>query len=201
VHQSRLPLLPRRRSMSDITSFFKPTSSPKKANGAAATADGATASPAKPTAASRKRKSAGPADESREEEAEQSSVAAADAAAPAATAEPSAAAAASSDDAAAAAGSSAKRAKVEVKAGSLASQVPAEWAAALGSELTKPYFNQIDAYLRREANAGVKVFPARENIFRALQLCPLDKVRVVILGQDPYHDDGQAEGQPHLHGY
>ena len=50
------------------------------------------------------------------------------------------------------------------------------------------------SFLKDEEAKGAKIFPAKENIFRALELTPLEKVKVVILGQDPYHGEGQAQG-------
>jgi uracil-DNA glycosylase len=49
-------------------------------------------------------------------------------------------------------------------------------------------------FLEKEKCSGKKIFPPEEKVFAALNLCPFDKVRVVLLGQDPYHDDGQAMG-------
>ena len=71
--------------------------------------------------------------------------------------------------------------------------VPASWRAALGSELEAPYFSELSAFVEAERAKG-PVFPPPEQVFAALELCPLDQVRVVLLGQDPYHDDGQAHG-------
>lgn len=58
----------------------------------------------------------------------------------------------------------------------------------------KPYISKINSFLEQESAAKKIVFPEPENIFRALELTPLSKVKVVIIGQDPYHGIGQANG-------
>lgn len=68
------------------------------------------------------------------------------------------------------------------------------WYEALKSEFEKPYWKALKKTLAAEHSKGVKVFPPVDLIFQAFRLCPFDKVRVVILGQDPYHGVGQAEG-------
>ncbi|MFD1787462.1 uracil-DNA glycosylase [Sphingomonas floccifaciens] len=68
------------------------------------------------------------------------------------------------------------------------------WQAAIGGEFTQPYMAELDAFLRVEQAAGASVFPPEPDRFAALALTPLDRVRVVILGQDPYHGAGQAHG-------
>ena len=68
------------------------------------------------------------------------------------------------------------------------------WRATLEGEFKKEYWSNLKSFLNREWNAGAKVFPAAGNIFRAFNTCPMERVKVVILGQDPYHDDGQAMG-------
>jgi uracil-DNA glycosylase len=72
-------------------------------------------------------------------------------------------------------------------------RIPPGWRDALGEEVKKPYFRSLAAFLEAERAAKV-VFPPEEDVFRALALTPLDAVKVVLLGQDPYHDDGQAHG-------
>ena len=69
----------------------------------------------------------------------------------------------------------------------------ASWRSHLSAELTKPYFKQLCAQLLNASN-GDTVFPPPQLIFNAFSLTPFDTVTVVILGQDPYHDNGQAEG-------
>ena len=68
------------------------------------------------------------------------------------------------------------------------------WKHALREEFEKPYMQQLRAFLQQEAAAGKEVYPPRPLIFNALNLAPLDRVKVVILGQDPYHGPGQAHG-------
>lgn len=67
------------------------------------------------------------------------------------------------------------------------------WKQALQSEFDSPYFAELAAFVKAQYREG-PVFPAGKHIFRALDLCPLESVRVVILGQDPYHGQGQANG-------
>lgn len=67
------------------------------------------------------------------------------------------------------------------------------WKNALNDEFKKPYFVTLASEVHKAYLAG-EVFPLQNNIFRALELCPLKKTRVVILGQDPYHGDDQAHG-------
>lgn len=68
------------------------------------------------------------------------------------------------------------------------------WKALLEGEFAKPYMAQLRAFLQAEKDAGKRVFPKGADYFRALDLTPPDTVRVVILGQDPYHGEGQAHG-------
>lgn len=68
------------------------------------------------------------------------------------------------------------------------------WATHLNSEMEKPYFQDLMKFLESERNAGKKIFPDFSDIFAALNATPLEKVKVVILGQDPYHGEGQAHG-------
>ena len=60
-------------------------------------------------------------------------------------------------------------------------------------ESSKPYYSELMKFVDSEYSAG-EVFPPREKIFRSLELTPIDSVKCVILGQDPYHDVGQAHG-------
>lgn len=73
-------------------------------------------------------------------------------------------------------------------------QIEKSWKEALGAEFEKPYFAAIVQELHRQKQAGEVIFPPGGQIFKAFELCPLDKVKVVILGQDPYHGYGQAMG-------
>ena len=68
------------------------------------------------------------------------------------------------------------------------------WKAALSDEFDRPYMHDLKAFLQREKAGGKHIFPKGAEYFRALDLTPLDHVRVVILGQDPYHGSGQAHG-------
>ena len=68
------------------------------------------------------------------------------------------------------------------------------WLRVLGDEFDKPYMVQLKAFLRAEKQAGKIIYPAGDNWFNALNSTPFDKVKVVILGQDPYHGPGQAHG-------
>lgn len=72
--------------------------------------------------------------------------------------------------------------------------LPKEWRKKLFSELEKPYFKQLIRFLKDETLENKKVYPASENIFRALQAFDFNEARVVILGQDPYHGENQAIG-------
>lgn len=68
------------------------------------------------------------------------------------------------------------------------------WKQALQAEFDKPYFAALVRRLHQEKDAGAKIFPPGSQIFKAFELTPLDQVKVVILGQDPYHGYGQAMG-------
>ncbi len=67
------------------------------------------------------------------------------------------------------------------------------WKRHLSDEFVKPYFTKLREFVKSEY-LHHKVFPEPKNIFRAFDLCPFDKVKVVIIGQDPYHGVGQANG-------
>ena len=71
--------------------------------------------------------------------------------------------------------------------------IPSNWRAVLGAEAGKPYFHALAAFLLTE-RATKTIFPPEEDVFRALALTSPEDVKVVLLGQDPYHDDGQAHG-------
>lgn len=73
-------------------------------------------------------------------------------------------------------------------------QIEKSWKEALGAEFEKPYFAALVQELHRQKQAGEVIFPPGGQIFKAFELCPLGKVKVVILGQDPYHGYGQAMG-------
>ena len=69
-----------------------------------------------------------------------------------------------------------------------------EWKAALAEEFSKPYMLELKAFLRQEAAKSKKIYPRGPDIFNAFNHTPLSKVKVVLLGQDPYHGPGQAHG-------
>lgn len=68
------------------------------------------------------------------------------------------------------------------------------WKQALQGEFDKPYFASLARYLHREKAEGKVIFPPGPEIFKAFELTPVDRVKAVILGQDPYHGYGQAMG-------
>ncbi len=72
-------------------------------------------------------------------------------------------------------------------------KIAAPWKELLMDEFEKPYFASLTDFVRREYSCG-KVFPAGRNIFRAFDKCLPEDIRVVIIGQDPYHGDNQANG-------
>lgn len=73
-------------------------------------------------------------------------------------------------------------------------RIEKSWGEALASEFGKPYFEALARRLHAEKSAGHTIYPPGPAIFKAFELCPLDRVKVVILGQDPYHGEGQAMG-------
>jgi uracil-DNA glycosylase len=72
-------------------------------------------------------------------------------------------------------------------------KIAQDWKDILAPEFEKPYFEQLTHFVREEY-AAHRVYPRGSNIFRAFDKCPFDKVKVVIIGQDPYHGPGQAHG-------
>jgi uracil-DNA glycosylase len=72
-------------------------------------------------------------------------------------------------------------------------KIEPSWAKHLSGEFEQTYFKELTDFVKKEYREG-KVYPAPKNIFRAFDLCPFEKVKVVILGQDPYHGVGQANG-------
>lgn len=70
----------------------------------------------------------------------------------------------------------------------------ASWLERLGDEFQKPYMRRLEAFLAQESRNGAVVFPPMESIFSAFCYTPFDRVRVVVVGQDPYHGPGQAHG-------
>ncbi|MGE5348744.1 MAG: uracil-DNA glycosylase [Actinomycetota bacterium] len=72
-------------------------------------------------------------------------------------------------------------------------KIEAGWKEKLQGEFEKDYFSALTAFIREEYRTK-QVFPPGNKIFNAFDLCPFDRVRVVIIGQDPYHNYGQAHG-------
>ncbi len=73
------------------------------------------------------------------------------------------------------------------------SMINNDWLPELGPEFKKPYYAKLYEFVKNEYNTK-QVFPPAEDIFNAFHLTPLSQVKVVIIGQDPYHNDGQAHG-------
>ena len=72
-------------------------------------------------------------------------------------------------------------------------QIEPSWKQQLAAEFEKPYFEQLTAKVRQEYQTCT-CYPPGPLIFNAFNLCPFDQVKVVIIGQDPYHEPGQAHG-------
>jgi uracil-DNA glycosylase len=68
------------------------------------------------------------------------------------------------------------------------------WKPFLDSQTTQPYYQDLQAFLQSRKEQGAIIYPPEDEIFNAFDLTPLDKIKVVILGQDPYHGEGQAHG-------
>lgn len=73
-------------------------------------------------------------------------------------------------------------------------KIEASWKEVLKDEFKKPYFKEITEHLKTEKAQGKTIFPAGSNIFHAFEATPFEQVKVVILGQDPYHGPRQAHG-------
>ena len=71
--------------------------------------------------------------------------------------------------------------------------LPSDWKNKLNDELEKQYFKELLSFVQQEYQEN-ECFPEEENIFKAFELCPFEKTKVVIIGQDPYHGKGQAHG-------
>ena len=71
--------------------------------------------------------------------------------------------------------------------------LPESWRAALTDELTKPYYGKLQEFVAQE-RAEHPVYPPEADVFNAFELAPFDRVKVLLLGQDPYHGSGQAHG-------
>ena len=72
-------------------------------------------------------------------------------------------------------------------------RIDPSWQAVLQQEFDKPYFELLTSFVRQQYQSK-EVFPPGKQIFAAFDCCPFDKVKVVVLGQDPYHEPGQAHG-------
>lgn len=73
-------------------------------------------------------------------------------------------------------------------------KLEASWMAQIGEEFDTPYMASLKAFLREEKRLGKEIYPSADEVFKALNTTAFEKVRVVILGQDPYHGPGQAHG-------
>ena len=71
--------------------------------------------------------------------------------------------------------------------------IPTDWLHLLSEEIQKPYFTKLEQFVDKERQ-NYTVFPPEKDIFSALKLTPYENVKVLLLGQDPYHDDNQAHG-------
>jgi len=81
-------------------------------------------------------------------------------------------------------------------------KIEASWKKVLQEEFQKPYWTELTEFIRGEIKAGKKIFPAPKNIFAGFSLCPFEQVKVVIIGQDPYHSISEVAGKkiPTAHG-
>ena len=73
-------------------------------------------------------------------------------------------------------------------------KIESSWKEILKDQFTKPYFEQAVGLLKMEKAAGKTIYPPGNLIFNAFEKTPFDQVKVVLLGQDPYHGPGQAHG-------
>lgn len=73
-------------------------------------------------------------------------------------------------------------------------ELESSWLEHIGEEFEKPYMDELRAFLQEEKQNGKAIYPPGKQIFNALNSTPFDRVKVVILGQDPYHGPGQAHG-------
>ena len=73
-------------------------------------------------------------------------------------------------------------------------KIEQSWKEVLEGEFSKEYFTKLTDFVKAEYNGGTPIYPPAKLIFNAFDHCPFDKVKVVILGQDPYHGTGQANG-------
>ncbi len=73
-------------------------------------------------------------------------------------------------------------------------KIEASWHEKLRDEFAKPYFSELSSFLEKEKKGGQHIYPQGSHIFNAFDSTPFQKVKVVIIGQDPYHGQGQAHG-------
>jgi len=73
-------------------------------------------------------------------------------------------------------------------------EIEHSWRTALGDELYEPYLSELAAFIARERAGNIPIYPPAELVFNAFLTTPFDSVKVVIIGQDPYHGVGQAHG-------
>jgi len=73
-------------------------------------------------------------------------------------------------------------------------KIEESWKRELAGEFDKDYFVRLTNFVRGEYMSGAQIYPRARDIFNAFNLCPINKTRVVIIGQDPYHEPGQAMG-------
>lgn len=73
-------------------------------------------------------------------------------------------------------------------------KIDPSWKEVLKNEFNKPYFEQIALHIKTEKSQGKIIYPPGSHLFNAFDTTPFDKIKVVILGQDPYHGPGQAHG-------
>jgi uracil-DNA glycosylase len=83
---------------------------------------------------------------------------------------------------------------LHLKPGQMNVKIEASWKKVLKEEFNKTYFKQVTAHIKTEREQGKNLYPPGSQIFNAFDKTPFDKVKVVILGQDPYHGAGQAMG-------
>jgi uracil-DNA glycosylase len=81
-------------------------------------------------------------------------------------------------------------------------KIEPSWHKVLKDEFNKPYWKNLTNFIREEIQSGKQIFPTPKNIFAGFSLCPFDKLKVVIVGQDPYHSVSQVNGRnvPTAHG-
>ena len=73
-------------------------------------------------------------------------------------------------------------------------KISPSWDNIMKQDLESNYFQEIFTFLKQEKTAGKIIYPCENDIFRMLKLTPVENIKVVIIGQDPYHGEGQAHG-------